>query len=65
MNQNDRAFVKSHFLQLSTDVAIIKTQLANHLHHHEIAAAKLNKWLIAITTMLGGIIGKAVLEWLW
>ena len=64
MTNLDRTFIKSQLLQLSTDVAIIKTQLANHLHHHEIAAAKLNKWLITITTMLGGIIGKAILGWL-
>ena len=65
MIKDDKLYLNAQFLQLSTDVAIIKTQLANHLHHHEIAAAKLNKWLITITTMLGGIIGKAVLEWLW
>ena len=40
-------------------------RMSNHLKHHEIADAKLTKWLIALTICLLGLIGRGILMWVF
>lgn len=39
----------------------IDERLNNHLDHHEKDAATKTKWLIALTVMVGGLVGKMLI----
>lgn len=50
------------FTQNDRDMLIrIDERLSNHLRHHEKYDAKLTKWMIALTVLLLGLIGRGVL----
>ena len=50
------------FSQEDRDMIIrIDERLNNHLDHHEKYAATLTKWLIALTVMVSGLVGKLII----
>lgn len=52
----------SGFTQKDRDMLIvINERLSNHLAHHDKYDAKRTKWLIAITVLLLGLVGKVVI----
>lgn len=38
-------------------------RMNNHLKHHEVSEARLNKWLIALTVLILGLIGRGIMMW--
>lgn len=53
------------FTQDDRDMLIrLDERMSNHLEHHKTHDAKLTKWMIALTILLLGFVGRGILMWI-
>jgi len=55
----------SEFTEKDREMLIrVDERMSNHLTHHERTETLLNKWLLSLTILILGLIGRAILMWI-